>query len=193
MTGAPPRQRGLTLLELAIVLVVASVAGTAFLERLHRYQELAEKAAMEYTMSLIKTGLQIRLAELIIGNRQGEAAQLEQEDPTQWLDPRPTNYAGDYRQTPEPGKWYFDARQKQLVYVVQSGDRLELDAGQTAKELRFQARLLRDRIKVGAATVDSVTSITLAPVYPYRWSGRSQGSILAKLSQVYQRDANDLS
>ena len=187
------RQRGMTLFELIVVIIVVSVAGTAFLERLHRYQELAERAGMETTLRLVKTGLQIRLAELIIGNRQGEAAQLEQEDPTQWLDQRPANYAGDYREPPEPGKWYFDAPQKQLVYVVHTGGRLESATGQTVKELRFQARLLKDRIRIGDVAVDSVTGVTLVPLRPYRWSGPPEGSILAHLSQAYQGDANDIS
>ena len=190
---ARSRRCGYAFFELLVVIIVVGIAGTAFLERLYRYQELAEKAAMESTMRLLKTGLQIRLAELIIGNRQSEAAQLESEDPTQWLDARPANYAGEYREPPQPGKWYFDARQRQLVYVVHAGGWLEPDAGQPVKELRFQARLLKDRVPVAGATVDSVTGVTLAPVRPYRWSGSLEGSILVRVSQAYQGDGNGIS
>ena len=84
-----PWRRGFTLVELLVVIIVASATGTVFLERLRLYQELAEKAAMESTVRLIKTGLQIRLAELIVTNRQGQAAELETEDPTRWLEARP--------------------------------------------------------------------------------------------------------
>ena len=82
MTSARPR--GFSLLELVVVIIVASLIGTALLNRLRLYQELAERAAMESTLRLIKTGLQLRLAELIIANRQGEAGRLETEDPTRW-------------------------------------------------------------------------------------------------------------
>lgn len=172
------RARGFTFFELIVVIIVVSVAGTVFLDRLRFYQEVAEKAAMESTLRLIKTGLQIRLAELIVTNRQGDARELETEDPTRWLQPRPANYAGPYRMPPQPGNWYFDAGEKQLVYVVNTGNRLEIDAGHDARELRFQAQLLKDRLRIGGATVDSVTGVTLTPVTRFRWSASDAMVIL---------------
>ena len=172
--------RGFTVLELVIVIIIYSVLVTVLLNRLNYYQELAEKAAMEATVRVVKTGLQIRLAELITANRQAEAARLEAEDPMQWLEKKPANYAGDYREPPERGAWYFDERERQLVYVVNTGHRLELDSGPEPKEIRFRARLLKDRIQAGGATVESVTGITLAPVRAYRWSRSTAGAILAQ-------------
>jgi general secretion pathway protein G len=181
------------MLELVIVIAIYSALIGVLLTRLNYYQELAEKAAMESTVRVIKTGLQIRLAELIITNRQGEAARLEAEDPMQWLDQKPANYAGSYREPPEPGAWYFDASERQLVYVVNTGNRLDLDAASRAKQIRFRARLLKDKIQFGGATIESVTGVTLAPVVPYRWSGAENRGILARVLQPYQRDANAIS
>jgi type II secretory pathway pseudopilin PulG len=164
------RARGFTLFELVVAIMIATALGTVFLERLRFYQEIAEKASMEATLRQIKTGLQIRLAELIIANRQGEAVQLEIEDPTRWLDTPPSNYAGLYREKPGPGAWYFDARQKQLVYVANVGDRLKLDGATGSKEIRFRARLLKDRVPVAGGTIESVTGVTLTPIHRYRWS-----------------------
>jgi general secretion pathway protein G len=72
--------------ELAVAISIIAVLATVLLDRLAYYKEMAEKAAMESMVRIIKTGLQIRLAELIIGNRQAQAAALEADDPTQWLD-----------------------------------------------------------------------------------------------------------
>jgi general secretion pathway protein G len=144
--------------------------GAVFLERLRFYQEMAEKAAMEATLRQIKTGLQIQLAVLIIANRQGEAMQLETEDPTRWMDTRPANYAGLYRERPEPGAWYFDPREVELVYVANIGDRLKLDGATHSKEIRFRARLLKDRVPAAGGTIESVTGVTLTSIHPYRWS-----------------------
>jgi prepilin-type N-terminal cleavage/methylation domain-containing protein len=164
-----PRERGYTLFEFAAAIVILSILAAVLLTRLAFYQEMAEKAAMESMVRVIKTGLQIRLAELIIGNRQGEAETLEVEDPMQWLEPRPHNYAGAYREPPTLGKWYFDATARQLVYVVNTGNRLDLATAADAKQIRFRARLLKDRLNVGGAVVESVTGITLTAVTPYRW------------------------
>ena len=149
--------------------MIISVLAAVLLNRLAYYQEMAEKAAMESTVRVIKTGLQIRLAELIIGNRQGEAATLEAEDPMLWLDRRPANYGGAYREPPRLGRWYFDAAARQLVYVVNTGNRLDLATAADAKQIRFRAQLLKDRLNVGGAAVESVTGVTLTAVTPYRW------------------------
>jgi general secretion pathway protein G len=172
------RERGFTMFEMIAAIAVVLLLGTAFLERLSFYQEIAEKAAMESTLRLIKTGMQVRLAELIMTNRQAEAAQLETEDPMQWLEQRPANYAGLYRERPEPGAWYFDASQKQLVYVATSGNHLRLIGAGEPTEIRFRARLLKDRVGTVSGTIESVTGVTLTPVYPYRWSERERQGIL---------------
>ena len=169
MPRAGRKPRGFTLFELAVSIAIISVLAAVLLNRLGYYQELAEQAAMESTLRTIKTGLQIRLAELIVTNRQALAAQLETEDPIRWLDDKPPNYGGSYRTPPDAGFWFFDARERQLVYVVKTGDRLELDTGGDARELRFRARLLKDRVQLHGIGVESVTGVALMPMNSYRW------------------------
>jgi len=163
------RPAGFTLIEVAVVVIVAATLMTVALQRLARYQELAERAAMESTLRLVKTGLQIRLAELIIENRQAEAAVLEQENPMQWLAERPQNYQGEYRRPLQRGAWYYEKRHGELVYVANNAASLEADFEDGVKEVRFRARLLKDVVKFGGATIESVTGITLVPVKPYFW------------------------
>jgi len=161
--------RGFTLFELVVCMVVISVLVAVLLVRLAYYQELAEKAAMESTARVIKTGLQIRLAQLIIANRQAEAAVLETADPVQWLETKPANYGGRYADPVQPGTWYFDDQARQLVYVVTTGSRLEI-VGQTGrKRVRYRVQLLKDRISLAGGVVVSVTGVTLNIVTPYYW------------------------
>jgi len=163
------QSRGFSFLELVVASVIICMLAVLLLNRLAFYQELAEKAALESMVRVVKTGLQIRLAELIISNRQSEAAALEAEDPMQWLDARPANYRGAYREPPTRGIWYYDSAARQLVYVVNTGERLDVDTPAGGKQLRFHARLLKDRLRVGSGEVERVTGVTLAPVRPYRW------------------------
>jgi prepilin-type N-terminal cleavage/methylation domain-containing protein len=169
MFPAPARNRGFTLIELVVVIVIISVLATVALRRLTVYQELAEKTAMESTLRIIKTGLQIRLAELIIANRQSQAKQLETSNPMRWLVEPPANYGGTYRQPAEGGKWYYDERRSELVYVVNNGEFLTTDATDDGKQLRFRVELLNGYVETARAKVRTVTGITLVPVRPYRW------------------------
>jgi len=162
-------QRGFTLVELAVAISIIAVLATVLHNRLAFYKEMAEKAAMESMVRIIKTGLQIHLAELIIGNRQAQAAALEADDPTQWLDARPANYGGAYGEPLQRGTWYFDMPERQLVYVVNTGDHLHVDIPAEPKQIRFRAKLLKDRLQLGGAVVDSVTGVTLVPMSPYDW------------------------
>jgi type II secretory pathway pseudopilin PulG len=159
---------GFSQIELAVVIIVFSVLTGSLLERLHHYEALAEKAAFESTLRLVKTGLQIRLAELIITNREGEARTLEQEDPTTWLSEKPATFAGDYREPPERGTWYFDSGSRQLIYVVNNGQSLVARESAGMQQLRFQTKLIV--APFGPQSVAKVVGVTLVPVYPYTWS-----------------------
>jgi len=110
---------------------------------------------------------------------QREAAQLEAGDPMQWLAEKPANYAGAYRQPAERDNWYYDERRRELAYVVNSGDFLEIEATDGQKQIRFRIQLLADYLEFGGTRVKSVTGVTLVPVRPYRWLQPVPGGELA--------------
>ena len=162
------KKTGFTLIELILVICIVSVLAVAAAERFLYYQERAEKAAMDATLAAFKMGLQIRLAELIITNRQMAAGDLERDNPLRWLDEPPANYDGEYRASPKPGNWYFAADARQLVYVPNSSSNLQLGQADL-RELRFRVRLRYDDIDTGSGKVKTLSGIGIVPVQPYRW------------------------
>lgn len=164
------RNKGFSLLELAVVAAVISALLAVFLERLTFYQEAAEKAQFESTLRIYKTALQIHMAELILDRREGDARQLEAENPTLWLSEKPTNYAGNFPSRPQPGYWYFDATSRELVYVVNSGRQLLVDDAQGRKQLRFRVKIIYQMIDVAGGRVRGIGGIGLLPTVNYQWS-----------------------
>lgn len=112
---------GFSLFELVIGITIVSLLGTVLAERMLRYQEYAEKIAMEVTARNLQTGLRMQVADLMMSDRLHETDRLLQANPFDWLENLPPNYAGE-RAGSVPndtvrGNWYFDSERREAVYV----------------------------------------------------------------------------
>jgi len=124
-------QCGMSRLEFALVAVILGIVSTLMMQRLQDYQELAERADMEYVATLLKSALRVRIGTLMVEERMRESRQLICENPFSWLAPRPGNYMGEFAddpETPQPGIWYFNRQNCTTVYVAKYGHRLQPDA-----------------------------------------------------------------
>ncbi|HTN65137.1 MAG TPA: type II secretion system protein, partial [Burkholderiaceae bacterium] len=88
------RAHGASRLELLIAVIVIGIVAGLLLERLTRYQEYAEKTVMEATIANLRSGLRVRVAELMVGGQMGRMGDLLRENPITWLAAPPANYAG---------------------------------------------------------------------------------------------------
>ena len=169
-------QNGFTLLELVVVMVIASVLAVILLNRLWYYQEIAEKTAMEMTVMNMRSGLRLRIAELMMQNRMDETVKLMYENPITWLATLPPNYMGKISGSKKtaliPGNWYFDVGQQELVYLVQhdrffkpgsNGDR------HGKKHIRFHVTAMKPARQDSNGTVRKAEGITLTPITQYHW------------------------
>ncbi len=105
-------QRGFSLLEFCIVVVVLSVVLVCFFDRVQMYQEMAEKTAAEVTAVNMRTGLRYRVAEMLLHHQEREIGGLVGSNPIKWLDLPLQNYAGEFGPDQSaqvaPGSWYFN-------------------------------------------------------------------------------------
>ena len=169
------RARGFSLLELAVVACVLSVLLAVLLNRLTFYQEAAERAQFESTLQTYKTALQIRLAELMLERREAEVRTLETGNPAELMAEKPANYGGDYPASPQSGTWYFDYHTHELVYIVNTGDRLSLvgangpQGAGSPKQLRFKVRVIYQPISAPGGKVNGIAGIMLMPGRVYQW------------------------
>ncbi|QAU34271.1 type II secretion system protein [Janthinobacterium sp. 17J80-10] len=167
-------QRGFSRLELMVVVLVFGILAAVLLERLRFYQEMAEKARMEYTVSRIKSGLRLRMAGLLVAGRAQEYSTLAKQNPIEWLDDKQENYAGEFAsekgQHALPGTWNFDRTDRMLVYSVQHGAHFQPDST-GRKQVRLKVITIRntDGGVPNVVANEPSDSVAVEFVEAYRW------------------------
>lgn len=161
-------QRGFTLLELIVVISLVAILVAVGLDRLRNYQELAEAAAAESNLAMLKSTLLIRSAELAAGNRWNELRRLPRHDPFELFADKPANFDGYLSRSSQPGRWYFDEVSASVVYRVERGEAFYASDG--SREMRFN---LVGRGAFGEASAGgAVAYVALRPQAEYRWFNR---------------------
>jgi hypothetical protein len=138
------RQGGAGLMEFAVSAAVVAILAGMLLSRLYSYQGEAERVAMLYTVSGIRSALQLKQAQAHLPERALNLAQLAEKNPLELLDRKPKNYLGEFY-SPDvrelaPGNWYFDRDSKILVYLLNERG---VFGDSSLKQLQFKVKLLR--------------------------------------------------
>lgn len=156
----PGRARGFTLFELAIAVSIIAILAGALLNRIIFYMEQAELTAMQQVVGTLRSAMHLKVSQLYVSGRMGELATMVDENPMDWLAETPSNYVGEYYVTSinevAPGNWYFDRRQKKLVYLLNHGKNF---SDPTLNVLKFKVKLssVVGKQPSGTASVDGVT------------------------------------
>ena len=169
MASFKPRSRGITLIEIAVVIAVIGILASMLLSRSRFYQEQAEKVSVEQTLSILRSAMHMQMAGKVANGNEHEIAQLVQQNPMSWLSEKPRNYVGEFY-SPKPGivkdgNWYFDPHDQNLVYMVINQEHLQTREGE-GNRLRFRARLFPQDAGVNGGPIEGVV---LESVIPYSW------------------------
>ena len=172
----PESSKGFTLLEFIVVISLVAVLAGLFLSRIPFYQEQAEKTNMQQVEGALQSALTMRYGALLARGAasEKELGILATDNPMNWLQQKPKNYAGEYygttAKTVAPGHWMFDLKTRELIYVP---DRSEyLTPGKDGQKwIRFHVNLGYETPLGGASGSKSkeLTSALFEPVEPYRW------------------------
>jgi prepilin-type N-terminal cleavage/methylation domain-containing protein len=165
-------RRGFTLIELVVVICVVALLFAVALDRLTRFQELGERAALEQNLAAINVALTMKFAALVAAGR-GHAIEKElSENPVDLLARPPENYLGALFTPPAellPARsWYYDRASAELVYVP-GRTRYLSEPPDAASGLRFHV-VLSDPSPRAAQGVVELRQAFIRPRRPYRWS-----------------------
>ena len=175
-TSAPsPRSsRGFTLIELIVVIAIIVTLMGLFMNRVLFYQEQAEKTAMEQVAGAIQSALTLQYSQIMTRGKPSDVAALAKDNPMNWLQKNPRNYAGEYYDpTPlavESGSWVFDLRSRDLIYVVRTASNFK-PGKDGRKWIRFHVAVNYDPSRLPSLqnAPPELTGILFEPVEPYSW------------------------
>lgn len=167
---------GSKLFEFVWVVLLVGILSMVVLGYMLHYIEVAEKGGMENTVMNLRSALRLRLAEALAHQDTEAVVRLARSNPMTWLHEVPPNYAGEFH-GPEPGtvpagKWYWDWKSRELIYLVDNGRDFAADAdGLKRVRYRVQAPFLvkAAKEKRQVSVNEAVGGISLVVAAPYRW------------------------
>jgi prepilin-type N-terminal cleavage/methylation domain-containing protein len=168
-------ERGISLLELLIAIVIISVLLVVAVDRLLALRFEAERASVQSVIGALRSALYVEFAGAAARGQMRRMDVAGGTNPMHYLAEKPEGYAGEFFGADpalfEPGTWYFDTRDRALVYVVRfpqefvtslSGPpRLRLAVEPDYDDLDRNGRFDPGR--------DPVRGLKLVSPEPYRW------------------------
>lgn len=159
-------------LELLVLLAVVGILASIVLERMLTYQELVEKTVMEATVTNMRSGMRLRIAELKMRERNHEIGTLLQQNPIDWLEQPPANYRGTlpatFKSNAHDSGWFFDAGTGELVYRPRLHRFFE-SASKGDDAVRFRVVAKNARKKNGEQSFTQVEGLEIVTTGKYMW------------------------
>ena len=168
------QQRGFTLLELVVVIIIISILGLFAIDRIFALRIAAEQASVKQIVGTIKSALGLEVARLALDGNMAGVAKLNKSNPMLLLSQTPNNYIGEKDKSnkiKETGVWYFDKKQKNLVYNVTYTENFKTDLEGTPR-IRYRVKLIyndRNKNKRFDARYDGIAGLDLFTVDKYSW------------------------
>lgn len=163
-------RRRLTRVEMAAYAVLIAAALVVFTTYVLDYMEMAERTAMEMTVSNVSSALNIYYATQVMTGAQPASGDWTRKNPFELAHTFPVGYLGELGQRDpamvERPAWFFDAANAELLYLPRLHKHLS-----SAIEGQVRFRLEPRGSGFGFA---------LVPAAPYEWSV----GVLAKNSQI---------
>jgi hypothetical protein len=157
-----------------VVITIIVLLMGLFLNRALFYIEQAEKTAMEEVTGSIQSALSMQYGQLLTRGKPSDAAALAQDNPMNWMQKKPRNYAGEFfdpaPQAVESGNWVFDLKTREMIYVVRNADHFKPDKD-GKKWIRFHVAVNYEASRLPSLknAPHELTGIVFEPVEPYSW------------------------
>lgn len=166
------KQLGFTLLELVIVIVIISILALFAIDRVFAIRAAAERSSVQQLVGTIKSALGLEVAQLALAGNMNGVAKLDKSNPLDLLSQKPNNYIGEKQNVKKTGVWYFDKKQKMLIYNVNYSENFTSSLKGTPR-IRYRIKLVyndRNNNKRFDIRYDSIAGLDLLPIEKFSWN-----------------------
>ncbi len=169
------QQQGFTLLELVVVIIIISILGLFAIDRIFAIRIAAEQAAVKQLVGTIKSALGLEVARLALAGKMSAVAKLDKSNPLLLLSQIPNNYIGEKnngKKITDPGVWYFDKKQKTLVYNVLYSENFKTTL-KGLPRIRHRIKLVyndRNKNRRFDLRTDGIAGLDLVPQDKFSWN-----------------------
>ncbi len=161
-----------------VVIVIVSVLAAIATDRLLKLRFEAERVTVESIVGAMRSALYIDFAAAAASGQTERIDTAGGSNPMLRLSGKPAGYAGEfYGPDPavfEPGTWYFDTRDRAIVYIVRFPERFVTGLNGPPRA-RFTVEPDYDDIDRNGRFDpgrDPVLGLRLVPLEPYSWRGK---------------------
>ena len=158
-----------------MVIIIISILGLFAIDRIFAIRIAAEQAAVKQLVGTIKSALGLEVARLALDGKMSAVAKLDKSNPLLLLSQNPNNYIGEKnngKKITEPGVWYFDKKQKTLVYNVLYSENFKTTL-KGSPRIRHRIKLVyndRNKNKRFDLRTDGIAGLDLVPLDKFSWN-----------------------
>ena len=165
------RQRGFSVLELVVVIAAISVLVVVALHYYYKLLVDVERSTMELDLTTMRGVISLQVADHFAKGKLPDLKRLIHSNPVDLLDKKPVRYLGeisyDELNDIEKGRWFFNAKERVLVYLVKHQLYFETDL-EPPLRARFKIEpVYSQRTQQGRQRY--MTGLILKEQEPYRW------------------------
>ena len=167
--------RPLSRLELALAVTLIGIFMGIFIQRVILLTVAAEATSLELMIRNLRTGMMLYVSNQLLEGREDRIEKLAQSDPFAVMDTPYGNYggviSGEKVKGIEPGQWFYDSDDNELVYKVVNSGYFSNSSGTDLIRLKIKLNY-EDRNNNGSYEhgVDRPMGVSLNVVDNYEWT-----------------------
>ena len=168
-------ERGFTLIELVVVLVVLSLLAAVAVPKFIEVTKQAEASAVRGVLGNLRSALSLRMAQGLINGEElskwsaaGTIASERLYPMEDLLIERPDQYLGVISDSDNRGAWFDDAETYEVVYVLKNDDLVDNASGGSPKKLRYSIERVNADGEI--SNEGETAGLILVPQGDYDWN-----------------------